>query len=100
MVCLWSISLLNQLISAKLERLHTHGMWCDACRKIFPSTVEMAVHNDGVAALASGTAGKLYGCVLIAGTGTIALGFGEDGKFARASGVGPGLGDQGRSVEA
>ncbi|KAH9572908.1 hypothetical protein CY35_02G176300 [Sphagnum magellanicum] len=64
-------------------------------RKIFPSTVEMAVHNDGVAALASGTAGKLYGCVLIAGTGTIALGFGEDGKFARASGVGPALGDQG-----
>lgn len=57
------------------------------------------MQNDAVAALASGTAGRLYGCVVVAGTGTIALGFGEDGKFARASGVGPLLGDQGRSVQ-
>lgn len=52
--------------------------------------------NDAVAALASGTAGRLYGCVLIAGTGTVALGFDEDKNFKRASGGGPRLGDKGR----
>lgn len=49
-----------------------------------------------MAALASGTMGKLHGCVLIAGTGTIAFGFTEDGREARAAGAGPILGDWGR----
>jgi N-acetylglucosamine kinase-like BadF-type ATPase len=49
-----------------------------------------------VAALASGTMGKLHGCVLIAGTGTIAYGFTRDGREARAAGAGPVLGDWGR----
>lgn len=49
-----------------------------------------------MAALASGTMGKLHGCVLIAGTGTIAYGFTEDGRDARAAGAGPVLGDWGR----
>ncbi|KAG1365041.1 putative N-acetyl-D-glucosamine kinase [Cocos nucifera] len=39
--------------------------------------------------------GKLHGCVLIAGTGTIACGFTEDGRQARAAGAGPVLGDWG-----
>jgi hypothetical protein len=52
-----------------------------------------------VAALASGTMGKLHGCVLIAGTGTIAYGFTSDGREARAAGAGPVLGDWGRSVK-
>nr|POE57858.1 n-acetyl-d-glucosamine kinase [Quercus suber] len=39
--------------------------------------------------------GKLHGCVLIAGTGTIAYGFTEDGREARAAGAGPILGDWG-----
>ncbi|KAK3001649.1 hypothetical protein RJ639_020389 [Escallonia herrerae] len=64
-------------------------------RDIFPSHVELFVQNDAVAALASGTMGKLHGCVLIAGTGTIAYGFTEDGREARASGAGPILGDWG-----
>lgn len=42
--------------------------------------------------------GKLHGCVLIAGTGTIAYGFTEDGREARAAGAGPILGDWGRLV--
>ncbi|KAM0006783.1 putative ATPase, BadF/BadG/BcrA/BcrD type, ATPase, nucleotide binding domain-containing protein [Helianthus debilis subsp. tardiflorus] len=42
------------------------------------------------------TMGKLHGCVLIAGTGTIAYGYTEDGREARASGAGPVLGDWGR----
>ncbi|XP_028105870.1 N-acetyl-D-glucosamine kinase-like isoform X2 [Camellia sinensis] len=65
-------------------------------REIFPSHVRLYVQNDAVAALASGTMGKLHGCVLIAGTGTIAYGFTEDGREARAAGAGPILGDWGR----
>nr|CAD1823210.1 unnamed protein product [Ananas comosus var. bracteatus] len=64
-------------------------------RDIFPSHVKFYVENDAVAALASGTMGKLHGCVLIAGTGTIAYGFTEDGREARAAGAGPVLGDWG-----
>ncbi|RVW82287.1 hypothetical protein CK203_041679 [Vitis vinifera] len=45
-----------------------------------------------VIALASGTMGELHGCVLIAGTGTIAYGFTKDGREARAAGAGPILG--------
>lgn len=65
-------------------------------RDIFPSHVRLYVLNDAVAALSSGTMGKLHGCVLIAGTGSIAYGFTEDGKEARAAGAGPVLGDWGR----
>lgn len=68
------------------------------CREIFPSHVKLFVQNDAVAALASGTMGKLHGCVLIAGTGTIAYGFTDDGREARAAGAGPILGDWGRLV--
>lgn len=64
-------------------------------RDIFPSYVKLYVQNDAVAALASGTMGELHGCVLIAGTGTIAYGFTEDGREARAAGAGPILGDWG-----
>lgn len=64
-------------------------------RDIFPVNVKIYVKNDAVAALASGTMGKLHGCVLIAGTGCIAYGFTEDGKEARAAGAGPVLGDWG-----
>jgi N-acetylglucosamine kinase-like BadF-type ATPase len=68
-------------------------------RDIFPSHVKLFVENDAVAALASGTMGKLHGCVLIAGTGTIAYGFTSDGREARAAGAGPVLGDWGRLVK-
>ncbi|KAF9588931.1 hypothetical protein IFM89_017610 [Coptis chinensis] len=67
----------------------------DWLRDIFPSHVKLFVQNDAVAALASGTMGKLHGCVLIAGTGTISYGFTEDGRDARAAGAGPILGDWG-----
>ena len=67
-------------------------------REIFPNHVKLFVQNDAVAALDSWTMGKLHGCVLIAGTGTIAYGFTEDGREARASGAGPILGDWGRYI--
>nr|KAJ0224281.1 hypothetical protein LSAT_V11C100031300 [Lactuca sativa] len=71
--------------------LHLH-------REIFPNDVRCFVHNDAVAAMASGTMGKLHGCVLIAGTGTITYGYTEDGREARAAGAGPVLGDWGRCI--
>lgn len=64
-------------------------------RDLFPDNAKIYVENDAVAALASGTMGKLHGCVLIAGTGCIAYGVTEDGKVARAAGAGPVLGDWG-----
>ncbi|KAJ1694976.1 hypothetical protein LUZ63_011674 [Rhynchospora breviuscula] len=67
----------------------------DWLRGKFPSHVKFYVENDAVAALASGTMGKLHGCVLIAGTGSIAYGITEDGREARAAGAGPVLGDWG-----
>uniref|UniRef100_A0A0D9XB43 N-acetyl-D-glucosamine kinase n=1 Tax=Leersia perrieri TaxID=77586 RepID=A0A0D9XB43_9ORYZ len=67
----------------------------DWIRDLFPGHAKFYVENDAVAALASGTMGKLHGCVLIAGTGSIAYGVTEDGKVARAAGAGPVLGDWG-----
>lgn len=64
-------------------------------RELFLDHVKLYVKNDAVAALASGTMGKLHGCVLIAGTGSISYGFTEDGREARAAGGGPVLGDWG-----
>ncbi|KAG0494533.1 hypothetical protein HPP92_005527 [Vanilla planifolia] len=64
-------------------------------RDLFPRHVKILIENDAVAAMASGTMGKLHGCVLIAGTGCIAYGFTEDGRKARAAGAGPILGDWG-----
>nr|GEY05403.1 N-acetyl-D-glucosamine kinase-like [Tanacetum cinerariifolium] len=61
-------------------------------RAIFPDDVKCFIHNDVVAAMASGTIGNLHGYVLIAGTGTIAYGYTKDGREARASGAGPVLG--------
>ncbi|KAK9696965.1 hypothetical protein RND81_08G006900 [Saponaria officinalis] len=64
-------------------------------RKMFSGVVKLYVYNDAVAALASGTMGKLHGCVLISGTGSISYGISEDGMEARAGGGGPVLGDWG-----
>lgn len=38
-------------------------------RPWFPEGAIVLVYNDAVTALAAGTAGSLYGCVVIAGTG-------------------------------
>jgi len=59
------------------------------------------VFNDATTALASGTGGRLHGCVVICGTGTIVVGFNESlhdprvPQPRRASGWGPLLGDEG-----
>lgn len=51
--------------------------------------------NDAVPALTSGTGGALEGCVLIAGTGSIAHAVRADGSSARAAGCGPAFLDGG-----
>jgi N-acetylglucosamine kinase-like BadF-type ATPase len=67
------------------------GKWI---HEILPTTVPLAIHNDATVALSSGTGGKLYGIVVISGTGMIAYGYGN-GETARAGGWGPLLGDYG-----
>ncbi|BDA43974.1 probable N-acetyl-D-glucosamine kinase at N-terminal half [Coccomyxa sp. Obi] len=61
--------------------------------------VEVLVYNDSVIALACGTGGPSRGCVLVIGTGTIALGIGPDGEHVRASGWGPAFLDGGSGYD-
>lgn len=57
--------------------------------------VPQLIHNDAVAALASGTRGELYGVVIISGTGMIVYGYDRAGNSVRAGGWGALLGDEG-----
>lgn len=59
----------------------------------FPKTL-IEVKNDALAALTAGTKGE-SGIVLIAGTGSIAVGESDTGEIARAGGYGYLLGDEG-----
>jgi N-acetylglucosamine kinase-like BadF-type ATPase len=63
-------------------------------RAQFPSAA-LAIHNDAVIALASGTRGEIFGVVLISGTGMIVYGFDQKGNRQRAGGWGALLGDPG-----
>jgi len=60
---------------------------------------KILLYNDAIIALASGTKGKLRGCVVISGTGMIVAGYNQlpDGKVItkRCGGWGPLLGDEG-----
>ncbi len=49
---------------------------------------QISIYNDSVAALASGTGGKLHGIVAVSGTGMIVLGYNERGERQRAAGWG------------
>jgi len=57
--------------------------------------VPLLLHNDALIALAAGTAGHLYGIVVISGTGMIVYGVNGAGKQQRAGGWGALLGDRG-----
>ncbi|MCL6625905.1 N-acetylglucosamine kinase [Alicyclobacillus shizuokensis] len=59
---------------------------------------KLEVVNDGLAALAAGTEGR-PGTVLIAGTGSIALGETADGTVVRAGGFGSLIGDEGSGFD-
>ncbi|WAH37188.1 N-acetylglucosamine kinase [Alicyclobacillus dauci] len=60
---------------------------------LFPNA-KVEVANDALAALAAGTRGS-SGVVLIAGTGSIAVGESDRGKVVRAGGYGNLIGDEG-----
>lgn len=62
--------------------------------QILPN-IPAAIYNDAIIALASGTRGRLFGIVVVSGTGMIVYGFDADGREARAGGWGPLLGDEG-----
>ncbi len=66
-------------------------------RRIIPVS-SVLVHNDAVIALAGGV-GRLYGVVIIAGTGAIAYGVNVQGQTRRASGWGHLLGDEGSGYD-
>ncbi|MDX2815632.1 BadF/BadG/BcrA/BcrD ATPase family protein [Streptomyces sp. PA03-5A] len=55
---------------------------------------EVAVTSDAVTAHAGALGGRT-GVVLAIGTGSVAIGIGEDGSYARVEGWGPWLGDEG-----
>eukprot|EP00191_Tetraselmis_sp_GSL018_P024236 CAMPEP_0177624920 /NCGR_PEP_ID=MMETSP0419_2-20121207/29786_1 /TAXON_ID=582737 /ORGANISM="Tetraselmis sp., Strain GSL018" /LENGTH=225 /DNA_ID=CAMNT_0019125757 /DNA_START=695 /DNA_END=1372 /DNA_ORIENTATION=+ len=58
-------------------------------RNALAISADIVVNNDSVAALSSGTWGRCCGCVLVAGTGTIAFARSRSGKSARSAGWGP-----------
>ncbi|MFK4148427.1 BadF/BadG/BcrA/BcrD ATPase family protein [Streptomyces sp. NPDC004065] len=57
-------------------------------------TDEVAVTSDAVTAHAGALGGRT-GVVLAIGTGSVAVGIGDDGSYARVGGWGPWLGDEG-----
>ncbi|HEY46014.1 MAG: hypothetical protein AMJ88_09855 [Anaerolineae bacterium SM23_ 63] len=57
--------------------------------------VHVEVVHDSTIALVGGTEGKHVGVVIISGTGSIAVGYHPSGRFARSSGWGHLLGDEG-----
>ncbi|GAA3050214.1 N-acetylglucosamine kinase [Streptomyces glomeratus] len=57
-------------------------------------TEEVAVTSDAVTAHAGALGGRT-GVVLAIGTGSVAIGIGDDGSYARVDGWGPWLGDEG-----
>lgn len=77
-----------------VDRPEDHERMQTWLRELLPGTPAL-IHNDAVVALASGTGGRLFGVVLISGTGMIAMGFDSDGERRRAGGWGALLGDGG-----
>jgi len=72
------------------EEVEDRKKWVNT---LFKRPVISNIQNDGVIALVSGTK-KLYGIVIISGTGAIVVGINNDQVY-RASGWGPILGDEG-----
>jgi len=65
--------------------------WMETLLPNTPTTI----YNDALIALASGTAGDLYGVAAISGTGMIVYGINRGGQIQRAGGWGPLFGDKG-----
>jgi N-acetylglucosamine kinase-like BadF-type ATPase len=61
--------------------------------------VPVVIVHDADIALAAGTGGRRFGVAVIAGTGSIALGYNAAGKRVRAGGWGHFLGDEGSGYD-
>ncbi len=79
---------------AGLDRLEDKHILNEMAETILPE-VDVEVVHDSTIALVGGTDGKRVGVVIIAGTGSIAVGYHPSGCTARASGWGHLLGDEG-----
>ncbi|EAL65265.1 hypothetical protein DDB_G0284433 [Dictyostelium discoideum AX4] len=67
--------------------------------ELLGESINYSIHNDAIVALSSGTQGKLFGVVIICGTGCISLGFNREGVSGRSGGWGPLLGDYGSGYQ-
>jgi N-acetylglucosamine kinase len=79
---------------AGLDRLEDEQILNQMATDLQPQ-VHVEVVHDSTIALVGGTDGKRVGVVIIAGTGSIAVGYHPSGRIARASGWGHLLGDEG-----
>jgi N-acetylglucosamine kinase-like BadF-type ATPase len=79
---------------AGLDRPEDEDIIKEMARALMPE-VDVEVVHDSTIALVGGTGGKRVGVVIIAGTGSIAVGYHPSGRVARAGGWGHLLGDEG-----
>lgn len=79
---------------AGLDRPEDEHILKQIAERLLPQ-VHVEVVHDSTIALVGGTDGKRIGVVIIAGTGSIAVGYHPSGRIARASGWGHLLGDEG-----
>ncbi len=82
---------------AGADRPGDMGVIQDAVRRII-NAPRILVYNDAIIALAGGV-GRLYGVVIIAGTGAIAYGVNAQGQRRRASGWVHLIGDEGSGYD-
>jgi N-acetylglucosamine kinase-like BadF-type ATPase len=83
---------------AGLDRPEDERILAEMARSVLPELPVDIVH-DTRNALVAGTEGKLYGVVIIAGTGSSIVGYAPDGRTARAGGWGHLLGDEGSGYD-
>ncbi len=78
---------------AGVSQPHYHSQMMGALKSVLPIR-SILLETDARVALAGAT-GNQPGVVIIAGTGSIACGINSSGRFARAGGWGPMMGDEG-----
>lgn len=83
---------------AGLDRESDRRILNDLAAELLPGVPVTVVHDSEIA-LASATGGQRIGVVVIAGTGSIAVGYGAEGRTARAGGWGHLLGDEGSGFD-
>ena len=79
---------------AGLDRPEDEHIIKQMAERLLPQ-IQVEIVHDSTIALVGGTDGKRVGVVIIAGTGSIAVGYHPSGRIARASGWGHLLGDEG-----